>query len=178
MKMNRKVILYIAASLDGYIAKPEDNLSFLSTVEKENEDYGYMTFMSTVDTVILGRKTYDWILDNADFPFSDKETYVITRFPGPGTGKIIFYTGNIKDLMLKLKSEEGKNIYCGGGAEIVNEFLNDDLIDEFVISIIPILIGRGIQLFQDGRPEQKLVLVSAKWFETGLVQIHYRRDHN
>lgn len=176
--MDRKVILYIAASLDGYIAKPGDDLSFLSTVEKENEDYGYMNFMSAVDTVIIGRKTYDWVLDNADFPYSGKMTYVITRIPGPATSKITFYTGKLKDLILQLKSEDGKNIYCCGGAEIVDEFLKDDLIDEFVISIVPILVGTGIQLFKDGRPEQKLEFVSAKSFETGVVQLHYRRYHN
>lgn len=176
--MDRKVILYIAASLDGYIAKPEDDLSFLSTVEKKDEDYGYENFMSTVDTVIIGRKTYDWILNNADFPYSDKKTFVITRIPGPSSGKITFYTGKLKDLILQLKSEDGINIYCCGGAEIVNEFLKDDLIDEFVISIIPILVGKGIQLFRDGRPEQKLEFVSVKSFETGLVQLHYRRNYN
>ncbi|MDX2279805.1 MAG: dihydrofolate reductase family protein [Saprospiraceae bacterium] len=97
MATDRKVILYIATSLDGYIAKPNDDLGFLSMVEQD------------------------------------------------------------------------------GGAEIVNQLLQYDLIDEFIISVIPILVGNGTKLWNDGRPEQKLELVSTKQFEKGLTQLHYRR---
>lgn len=79
----RKLILYIASSLDGFIAKPNDDLSFLSIVHKEGEDYGYADFISTVDTVILGRKTYDWVLNHAAFPHADKNAYVITSTERP-----------------------------------------------------------------------------------------------
>lgn len=177
--MDRKVILYIATSLDGYIAKPNDDLSFLSIVEQEGEDYGYADFMKSVDTVIQGRKTYDWVMTHAPaFVHSDKNTFIITRTARPSIGKIQFYTDNLKDLILKLKSDPGENIFIDGGAEIVNELLNENLIDEFVISIIPILVGDGIKLFKDGRPEQKLELVSVKQFTKGLAQLHYKRaDH-
>ena len=77
-----------------------------------------------------------------------------------------------------MKSETGKNIFIDGGAEIVNELLKENLIDEFVISIIPILLGDGVKLFKDGRPEQKLTLISTKQFETGLTQLHYKRIDN
>jgi len=81
---NRKLILYIACSLDGYIAKPNDDLGFLNRVQKEGEDYGYNDFVSTVDTVIVGRKTYDWVTGQGfEFPHSDKETYIITRQEKP-----------------------------------------------------------------------------------------------
>lgn len=177
--MDRKVILYIATSLDGYIAKPNDNLDFLSIVEKEGEDYGYASFIKSVDTVVLGRKTYDWIIAHVpEFHHADKKTYIITRTARPDAGNITFYTEDLKDLILKLKSETGKNIFIDGGAEIVNELLKENLIDEFVISIIPILVGDGIKLFKDGRPEQKLTLISTKQFETGLTQLHYKRIDN
>lgn len=77
----------------------------------------------------------------------------------------------------KLKSEKGKNIYCDGGAEIINALLKNDLIDELIISIVPVLLGSGIKLFNDGRPEQLLEFVSVKSFDTGLVQLHYTRKH-
>lgn len=174
--MNRKVILYIAASLDGYIAKPNDDLEFLSIVEQEGQDYGYAEFIKTVDAVIVGRKTYDKVISMGfDFPYADKDAYVITRTPSPDLGSVKFYTGDLKSLVDKLKSEKGKNIFCDGGAEIVNELLKNDLIDEFIISIIPILVGNGTKLFKDGRPEQKLELVSAKSFDKGLTQLHYKR---
>lgn len=177
--MNRKVILYIATSLDGYIAKPNDDLSFLSLVEQEGEDYGYTELMKTVDAVIVGRKTYDKVISMGfDSPYADKDAYIITRTPRPSIGSVKFYTGDLKSLIDKLKSEDGKNIYCDGGAEIVNELLKDDLIDEFIISVIPILVGNGTRLFKDGRPEQKLELVSVKAFDKGLTQLHYKRADN
>lgn len=176
---DRKVILYIATSLDGYIAKPNDDLDFLSIVEKDGEDYGYNDFINTVDTIILGRKTYDWVLKYAgEFLHADKNTYVITRTTRPGIGMTIFFTGDLKSLILKLINEQGKNIFIDGGAEIVNELLKDNLIDEFIISVIPVLVGDGTKLFRDGRPEQILKLVNAKTFDTGLVQLHYKVTDN
>lgn len=174
--MNRKIILYIASSLDGYIAKPNDDLDFLSIVEKEGEDYGYAQFIDSVDTVIIGRKTYDWVMARVpEFVHADKKTYVITRTERPSIGNTIFYTGDLKDLVLQLKSEARKNIFLDGGAEIVHELLKEKLIDELVISIIPILVGEGTRLFKDGRPEQQFSLVSVQSFESGLVQLHYKR---
>jgi len=171
----RKLILYIATSLDGYIAKPNDDLSFLSIVQKEGEDYGYSAFVDTVDTVILGRRTYDWVTNQVEFPHSDKQTFIITRTPRPCIGNINFYTGDLTELITKLKEEEGKTIFCDGGAEIVNELLKNDLLDEMIISVIPVLVGDGIRLFKDGRPEQNLKLMGVKSFDTGLLQMHYKR---
>jgi len=174
MSANRKVVLFIAASMDGYIAAPNDDLSFLSLVNKEGEDYGYASFIETVDTVIVGRKTYDWVMANVpEFSHADKTTYIITRSPKPSIGNTTFFTGNLKDLVKDLKSKKGKNIFCDGGSEIIQELLKEKLIDEMTVSIIPILLGNGTRLFKDGRPEQKLKLVSTKQFDTGLTQLHY-----
>ena len=174
--MSRKLFIYIASSLDGYIAGPGDDLSFLDVVDKEGEDYGYNDFISTVDTVILGRRTYDWVTRKVDFPHSDKETYVITRTPRSSKGKITFFTGDLKELVTALKKAPGKNIFCDGGAEIIHELLKHDLIDEFVIAVIPVLLGNGIRLFKDDRPELKLEFISFKSYDTGLVQLHYHRS--
>lgn len=177
--MNRKVILYIATSLDGYISKPNDDLSFLSIVEQEGQDYGYADFVKTVDAVIVGRKTYDKVISMGfEFPHADKDAYIITRTPRPNIGNVKFYAGDLKSLVDRLKSESGKNIFCDGGAEIVNELLKSELIDEFIISVIPILVGNGTKLFKDSRPEQKLELVSVKSFDKGLTQLHYKRADN
>lgn len=174
--MNRKLILYIATSVDGYIAGPDDDLGFLSTVEKPGEDYGYGAFMATVDTVILGRRTYDWVMNQVTtFPHADKESYIITRTPRPDIGNIHFYTGDLTALVNRLKQKEGKNIFCDGGAEVVHALLKADLIDEFIISVVPVLLGNGIKLFKDGRPMKKLELISSRSFDTGLTQVHYKR---
>lgn len=174
----RKLSLFIATSLDGYIAKPNNDLSFLKLVEKEGEDYGYAEFTATIDTIILGRKTYDYVLKeigSSHYDNGQRDVYVITRTERPSVGRTTFYTGNLTELVQRLKSESGKNIYCDGGAEIINELLQHDLVDEFIISVVPVLVGNGIRLFKDHRPEQQLEFVSAKSFETGLTQLHYKR---
>lgn len=174
----RKISLFIATSLDGYIAKPNDDLSFLKLVEKQGEDYGYAKFTDTIDTLIIGRRTYDYVLKeigSSHYDNGQRDVYVITRTERPQLGRTIFYKGNITELVKRLKSEKGKSIYCDGGAEVINELLKHDLIDEFIISVIPILLGNGTRLFKDGRPEQTLEFIEAKTFETGLAQLHYER---
>ncbi len=176
MEKNRSTVLYIAMSLDGYIAKPGDDLSFLSIVEKEGEDYGYFSFLDTVDTVVLGSRTYDWILSQVpEFPHADLKTYVISRNKRPQNGNIEFYNGSLKELIQNLKEIKGKNIFIDGGAQVVDLLLQDQLIDEFIISIIPVLLGDGISLFKQNQPEQFLKLVDVQRFEKGLVQLHYKK---
>ncbi|HEX2969973.1 MAG TPA: dihydrofolate reductase family protein [Bacteroidales bacterium] len=172
----RKVILFIAASSDGYIATQDEDLSFLEIVQSEGEDYGYEEFIRNVDTVIMGRKTYDWIMKEVkEYPHPDMDSYIITRTPRHDNGRIKFYTGNLKDLIRHLKlNEQGKNIFIDGGAEIIDVLLKENLIDEFIISIVPILLGDGIRLFKDGRPELRLHLLHSKCYGTGLVQLHYK----
>lgn len=174
----RKLSLFIATSLDGYIAKPNDDLSFLKLVEKEGEDYGYTEFIATIDALIVGRKTYDFVLKEigpAHYDNGQRDVYVITKTERPKVGRTTFYTGNLTDLVNQLKSKNGKNIYCDGGAEIINQLLQHDLIDDFTISIIPILVGNGTRLFKDNRPEQQLEFVNSKSFDTGLLQVYYKR---
>ena len=170
----KKVIVYIACSLDGYIAKPNDDLGFLSMVERPGEDYGYGEFIRTIDTVIVGSKTYEWVKKHVpEFSHADKRAFVITRTPRPASGKTQFYTGDLKALVEELKQQGGKNIFVDGGAEVVNELLSLRLVDEITVSYIPILLGRGTSLFKPGIPEQVLELISSKSFESGLVQVTY-----
>jgi dihydrofolate reductase len=174
----RTLAIFIATSLDGYIAKPNDDLSFLKQVEKEGEDYGYGKFTENVDTIILGRKTYDWVMKEigtSHYDNGDRDVFVITRKERASTGRTTFYTGDFISFIKGLKNKEGQIIYCDGGAEVINELLKHDLVDELTISVIPVLLGDGTRLFKDGRPEQLLELVSAKSYDTGLTQLHYRR---
>ncbi len=175
----RKLSLFIATSLDGYIAKPNDDLGFLKSVEKEGEDYGYAAFMDTIDIIILGRKTYDFVVREigaSHYDNGERKVYVITRTARPDTGNTTFYTGDLAGLVHRLKAEDGKNIFCDGGAEIIHELLKHDLIDEYIISIVPVLVGNGTRLFKDGRPEQLLELVKVEAFDTGLVQMRYVKE--
>lgn len=172
----RKVVLYVAMSLDGYLAKLDGDISFLSCVEQKGEDYGYSDFSKSVDTVIIGRKTYDHVIEMGyDYPHQDKEVYILSRSERQEKEFPKYFKGSLKGLVEELKARQGKNIYCDGGAEVINALLNEDLIDELIISIIPVMLGDGIQLFNRGRPENKLELINVKNFVKGLVQLHYKR---
>lgn len=172
----RPVVLYIACSIDGYIAGPKGELDFLSQVEKEGEDYGYNAFVSSVDCVIMGRKTYDKVLGfGIPFPHADKTCYIVTRTQRPSEGSIHFYTGSLKSLVTDLKSKEGKTIFIDGGAELVAHLLEDDLLDELIVSIIPCILGDGIRLFKTQKTASSWELLSARSFDTGLLQMHYRK---
>lgn len=174
MDNHRKLCLFIAMSLDGYIAKPDGDISFLDEMNQEGEDYGYSAFIETVDAVILGRKTYDKILSmGVESPYGERDVYVVTRTPRENSGKTTFYSGDLKELVTTLKSKPGKNIYCDGGAEIIDQLLHGNLIDEMTVSVIPVLLGEGIRLFRGNFQEKKLKLTESKSFEKGLVQLHY-----
>lgn len=165
-------------SVDGYIAKPNDDLSFLKMVEQEGEDYGYANFVANIDIIIIGRKTYDYVLreiGSSHYDNGDRDVYVVTSKERPSNGRTTFYTGDISNLIEQLKTTAGKDIYCDGGAQLINELLKLDLVDEMIISLVPILLGAGSRLFQDDRPEQTLTLIKSKSFESGLVQLHYSR---
>ncbi|TDS11733.1 dihydrofolate reductase family protein [Sphingobacterium paludis] len=174
----RKISLFIATSLDGYIAQPNDNLDFLKLVEKEGEDYGYKEFTDTIDTIIVGRKTYEYVLNEVGPTHYDngmREVYVMTRTARPAIGRTVFFAGQLTDLIATLRSQDGGGIYCDGGADVINEFLRHDLIDELIVSIVPVLLGSGTRLFQDGNTEKLLQLIQMKTFDTGLAQLHYTR---
>jgi dihydrofolate reductase len=176
MIADRKVIIYIAMSLDGYIARSDGDISFLSVVEQKGEDYGYTDFLKTVDIVIIGRKTYDHVIEMGyDYPHQDKDVYILSRSERPEVGLPKYFKGSLGGLIAELKAKKGKNIYCDGGAEVINALLKENLIDEFIISIIPIVLGDGVPLFNNGRPENMLELISSKQFDKGLVQLHYKR---
>jgi dihydrofolate reductase len=178
MKGKRKVVLYIAQSLDGYIAGEGGDISWLDLVAREGEDYGYGEFIDSVDTVIMGRKTYDKVMSLVEqFPHTDKKCFVLSRKRKGDEGSLSFYSGNVAELVWKLKNEEGKDIFVDGGAEVVREFVKRDLIDEYVISIVPVILGSGIRLFLESEISFKLNLASSRSYESGLVQLKYERGN-
>ncbi|MEL6864225.1 MAG: dihydrofolate reductase family protein [Bacteroidota bacterium] len=174
---DRKVFLYISMSLDGFIAGENDDISFLDAMDKEGLDYGYYDFVANVDTYIVGRKSYDKVMSMiGHFPQAKEyDCYVITRQDIPDTADITFYNEDIKALIQRLRSEPGKHIYCDGGGEIVKLLMDNDLIDEYIVSIIPTIVGKGKRLFMGGTAARVLDFVGSETYETGLVQVRYRR---
>ncbi len=176
--MSRKLILFIAMSLDGYIAKMDDNIDFLSIVDLPDEDYGYSDHLNNVDTVIWGRKTFDKVLSFGNgVPHKDKKVYVISS-SREGRFEHAEYSNNVVDLVRSLKMEEGKDIFCDGGAGIVFELLKHFLIDRIIVSVIPHMLGDGIRLFKDGNVEQSIRFKRSISYPSGLVQLWYDRVSN
>ena len=174
----RKLILYISMSVDGFLATEDDDLSWLSIVEKEGEDYGYTDFTANVDTYIVGRQTYDKVkeLTGGVFPAEEQyDCYIITRQEREGKPGLTFYNGDIEALVNDLKSKEGKDIYCDGGGQVVKLLMEKDLIDEYRISVIPTILGSGKRLFIGGTPPVKLKAEPSKYYESGLVGLRYTR---
>lgn len=175
--MKRNVVVYIATSIDGYIASKNDDISWLSIVETEGEDYGYSEFIKTIDTVIMGRKTYDKVTEiTSEFPHADKVCFVITRDKKERNENVQFYNGDLTELIVNLKEARGKDIFIDGGAEVINELIRNDLIDEITISIIPVILGDGIRLFKEGvELNKKFNLEYSKSYDSGLVQVKYKK---
>ena len=163
-------------SLDGYIAKENDSLDFLKTVECPGEDYGYYDFIKNTDTVIMGRKTYDMVLGfGIPFPHKERKCYVLSRSKTGSDENVSFYKGPIETLIEELAKQEGKDIFIDGGAETIHELMQHKLIDKFIISVIPIMLGGGKSLFKAGRPQQGLKFLRSATFPSGLVQLWYER---
>ncbi len=171
--MERQVMMFIAMSLDGYIAKPDGNIEFLSMVETAGEDYCYADFLNGIDTIIWGRKTFDKVLSmEGEVPHKNKKVYVISR-TRTGKNGHVEYCSDVIQLVKQLKQEKGKNIYCDGGSEIVAIMLKHSLIDRIIVSVIPHLLGNGIRLFREGLPEQVLMFRQSITYPSKLVQLWY-----
>ncbi len=175
--MAKSQVFYIAASLDGYIATEDDSLEWLFKVEGEG-DNGYSAFYETVDTIIMGKRTYDWILEHdiGGFPYKNKECYVFTRSEQDHNENVQFVQGHPSRLIENLKKQEGQSIWLVGGGDLIAAFLQEKLIDEMMITIAPSLIGRGIPLFKKGNYSSELKLKDTTVYNQ-FVTLHYEVKH-
>ncbi|WKA55045.1 dihydrofolate reductase family protein [Planococcus shixiaomingii] len=173
MPNQRKIICYIAISLDGYIATKDDSLDWLFKVEGEG-DAGYAEFMKNIDTVVMGRRTYDWVMEaeGGKPPYPDKETYVFSTSEHGQKDHVKYTNEEIVPFVERLRKESGKDIWVVGGSKLLHDFLKEKLIDEFIISIAPTLIGTGIPLFQEMDFEIEYHLKDVqRWGQ--FAQLHY-----
>ncbi|MGV3615613.1 MAG: dihydrofolate reductase family protein [Fimbriimonas sp.] len=165
------VTLFIAASLDGYIAGPDDDLSWLFT----DADYGFSSFFAGVDTLIMGRGTYDVVRTFGDWPYPGKRTIVVSRSGGVevDTPDTEVYSADLPGLITRLSEADCKNVWLVGGGELVRSFLEQGLLDQITVSMHPILLGTGVPLFPGGFRRTLLMLKDTNVFEGGLVQLNY-----
>ena len=174
----RRTVLYIAMSLDGYIADEFGRVEWLEGQDPADENEGtYPEFIQTVDTVIMGWKTYHQIvteLSPDEWVYSNLTTYVITHHEKEPDEKIRFVQDSPASLIRNLKSSEGRDIWICGGANIVQQLMEENLIDRYHITVIPTLLGAGIRLFENGRIERKLRLAGTRSYN-GMVELVYAR---
>lgn len=165
----RKFILFIASSLDGYIARENGGIDWLP----ENTISGYDEFYKTIDTVVMGKKTYDQVLTFGAYPYKDKKPYVFTRNNDQTKNKNIEFVSDIDKLVKDIITNSGKNIWLVGGAEIISSFVNHGFVDEIILSIVPVVLGKGVPLFKNIQKETKLELIKTTNYDN-LVELQYK----
>lgn len=172
-----KVVLYIASSIDGYIAGPKGELDWLNTIEAPKEgDYGYSDLLNRTDTIIMGRKSYDMIIGfGIEWPYPAHKTFVITTdkqltASSPNTEIV---SSNVQEFITELKAKNKKDIWLMGGGKLIAYFLANNLLDEMILTSVPLLLGKGIQLFPTNAKGSKWNLLKSEVFDTGLVNTTY-----
>jgi len=189
MKAQRKIIVYIATSADGYIARPDGDVEWLNR-RPRTVDYGMTEFYPTIDTILWGRKTYDWVLayyrkkgkkgnrknGKKDDMFDTKlANYVFSRRPPKrATPGVEFVSESVKAFAQRLRATPGKHIWMMGGGGLIASFLDAGEIDEFDIQVIPTLIGEGIPLMAPRHRDVPLRLRSARKYPDGVVRLRYQ----
>ncbi|AFS77454.1 dihydrofolate reductase family protein [Gottschalkia acidurici 9a] len=177
--MSRNIVLYIAASLDGYIARSNGSIDWLSgDSDNDNTDNGYDKFYSTVDTIVMGRTTYDQVINELSpdiWVYEGKKCYVATTKKYEPDNNVEFISENITEFIKNLKKQQGKDIWLVGGGKLIDQFIKQDLIDKYIISIIPTILGDGIPLFLRNNPQIKLKLIETKNIN-GIVELTYVKN--
>lgn len=182
--MDRKVILYIGVSLDGFIADKDGSVDWLSGEETANVNENTTQDMSSydellkgIDTIIMGMTTYTQVVTELSpdvWPYQGIKSYIVTSKQEKDKEDIFFVNRNVSDLVKKLKEEEGKDIWVVGGANIANQLIKDDLIDEYRITTLPIILGDGIRLFEQGNKTISLRLDCVKQYGDTVLSIYSR----
>jgi dihydrofolate reductase len=172
----RKIIVHIATSADGYIARPDDDMDWLTDRPAPQGFYGMPEFERSIDTKVLGRKTFDWSVKlGASFGGKTTRHFVFSHQPPPPAAPpgVEFVTEPVAGFVERLRHAPGKNIWLMGGGGVIASFLDAGAIDEFVISIVPVFIGEGIPLIAPRHRQVPLSLRSVTPFADGVVQVHY-----
>lgn len=168
----RKVILGLGISLDGYIARRDGSVDFLFMPK----DYSMGEFFKTIDTAVLGRKTYDDGLKMGGTFTGKTKYYVFSRSLPPGMRDGAMITNDSPAAVIaEIRKTPGKNIWLMGGGELIREFLKEDLVDELYIGVVPTLIGEGIPLFPSGYPQREFDLIENKTYSQGMIAFRYER---
>ena len=164
---------FIAASLDGFIARADGRVDWLDAVQRPGEDYGFAHFFGSVEAILLGRNTWEVTRGFDPWPYQGKRCIVLTSRPAEGAHEEQFHAGEPAPLLARLHRDGVRHVYVDGGVT-VGRFLAAELLDDLTLSVIPVLLGDGIRLFPGGYVERGLELIGSRSFASGLVQVEYR----
>lgn len=171
-----QISVYIATSIDGYIAREDGAIDWLTSLPSiDGEDYGYASFMDTVDTIVMGRNTYDMVLNFDGWPFEGKKVVVVTNRPLTSKFGESSFSGPLKTLFADLGKQNTQRVYLDGG-QLISQALEADLVDDMTLSTIPVLLGSGRPLFHKGFKELSWKLLASTAYPVGLLQSRYARQ--
>jgi dihydrofolate reductase len=169
----RRIIYYVAVSADGFIARPDGDVAWLDRPQTAG-DYGMAAFYKTIDTVLMGRKTYEVGLKLGQDGYAGKRNYVFSRTLRPRPrARIQIVSGDVGELAWKLRAEEGRNVWLVGGGELAAAFLDAGQLDEMIVHVMPTIVGEGIPLLQPRHRTIELRLRSARTYRDGVLRLHY-----
>jgi dihydrofolate reductase len=169
-----QVIYYVAASLDGYIAIPDGGLEWLAPFEAKGEDYGYADFYESIDAVLLGSRTYEKSLSFGKWPFPGKPTWVFSRRQVAAAEPDVVITPDTPEqVMADLMGRGMERAWMVGGGALAASFREHRLITEYIVSVIPVILGEGIPLFSACGEREYLQLTDSCAYENGVVQLRY-----
>jgi dihydrofolate reductase len=173
----RKLVYYLAASLDGYIARPDGSIDWLP-VPTHKQDYGYAKFLERIDELIIGRKTYEQLLTIGPWPYDGRKCHVLSRrWAGHRDVHAVFTDTGAAALLRRLRKQPGRDIWLVGGGESAQTCFAAGVVDEIILTIVPLLLGEGRPLFLPRVAGTPLELRDTHTFPDGLVQLHYEVQH-
>jgi dihydrofolate reductase len=169
----RKIIAYLATSADGFIARPDGDVSWLDR-PRPNDNYGMPAFLRSVDTVIMGRVTWETGQKLGGAVVDGKRNIILSRtLPFHAAPGATVENVDAADLAKRLRAEKGRNVWLMGGADVFADFLSAGALDELIIHVVPVLIGSGIPLLTPSAKQTELKLKSTRRFSDGVVRLHY-----
>ncbi len=166
----RKIILNLCTSLDSYIEGQNGEIDWCFT----DQDYGMTEFLNRIDAIFFGRKSYEQLIREMPNAFSDKRKVVFSKTLNSNDSNLKIISENFEKEVIEIINSEGKDIWLFGGASLVTDMINANLVDELMISIHPLILGSGKPLFIDIQNRRKLKLIDNKTFSSGLVQLLYK----
>jgi len=174
--MAPSISLYIAHTLDGYIARADGAIDWLTQIDENDNDYGYAQFYESIDALIMGSTTFEMIQSLGPWPYVDKPTFVFTRRTiRTSVENVYFVSGDPQPVLSVPQFSCFNRIWLVGGSTLIASCVKKNLIDEYILTMLPVVLGHGLRLFPSPVSEQWLSLISCRQYDWGVIQLQYKK---